>query len=60
MTRGHKVVLGFSVASILSFGIALFANSGRMYAGFVGVLCLVLAVANLKRSRDAGNSPPAA
>ena len=60
MTRGNKFALGFFVASILSFGIALFADSGRMNAIYLGVLCLVLAVVNFKRGRDAGNSPPAA
>ena len=60
MIRGKNLALGFFVASILSFGFALFADSGRMNAVFLGVLCLVLAVANIKRGRDAGNSPPAA
>jgi hypothetical protein len=60
MTRGNKIALGFFVASIPAFGIALLADSGRMAAVFLGVICVVLAVANLKRGRDAGNSPPAA
>ena len=60
MTRGNKIALGFFVASIPAFGIALLADSGRMGAFFLGVICVVLAVANLKRGRDAGNSPPAA
>lgn len=60
MTRGKKIALGFFVASILSFVTALFANSGRMNAVSLGVICLGLAVANLKRGRDGGNSPPAA
>ena len=60
MTRGKKFALGFFVASILFFLTALFANSGRMYAVFLGVVCLVTAAASLKRGRDAGNSPPAA
>jgi hypothetical protein len=58
MTRGHKIALGFFVASILSFITALFADSGRLAAAALGGICLGLAVANLKRGRDARNSPP--
>lgn len=60
MTRGNKIALGFFVASIPAFAIALLADSGRLGAVFLGVICLVLAAANLKRGRDAGNTPPAA
>jgi len=61
MTRGNKIALVFFVASIVDFGIALFADSGRTGALFLGVLFLVCGAANLKRGRGAaGNAPPAA
>lgn len=60
MTRRNKIALGFFVASIPAFVIALLADSGRTGAAFLGLICVVLAVANLKRGRDSGNSPPAA
>lgn len=60
MTRGNKIALGFFVASIPAFAIAVLADSGRTAALGLGVICLVLAIANFKRARGAGNAPPAA
>jgi hypothetical protein len=60
MTRGETIGLVFCVASILAFAIALFADSGQKNAVFVGVMCLVFAVVNLRKGRNARNSPPVA